>query len=85
MTELAEAYQEASAKRNGEPQLQVDTHASPLEANRQLIRSLNKSGQYMALRERLRAVVVRTVQERWAPASVWLLKILIRGMESGVN
>eukprot|EP00200_Dunaliella_tertiolecta_P007050 CAMPEP_0202384242 /NCGR_PEP_ID=MMETSP1127-20130417/54291_1 /ASSEMBLY_ACC=CAM_ASM_000462 /TAXON_ID=3047 /ORGANISM="Dunaliella tertiolecta, Strain CCMP1320" /LENGTH=952 /DNA_ID=CAMNT_0048984007 /DNA_START=54 /DNA_END=2909 /DNA_ORIENTATION=+ len=62
LSQLAAAYLDVSAKHD---QGQVDPAASPLEANKKLVKSLNKSGQYMAMRNGLKAAIVRTVQERF--------------------
>eukprot|EP00967_Tisochrysis_lutea_P107679 scaffold166277_cov16-Tisochrysis_lutea.AAC.1 len=57
LSQLAAAYLDVSAKHD---QGQVDPAASPLEANKKLVKSLNKSGQYMAMRNGLKAAIVRT-------------------------
>jgi len=63
LTQLAAAYLEVNTKQD--PKTPMNPTVPPLEANKKLVKSLNKSGQYMAMRDGLKAAIVRTVQERW--------------------
>ena len=85
--ELAAAY--ASWSRDTRPAkdmapAEVDACVrAPLDAHRTLVRALNKSGQYGALRTSLKAAVVRQAQERWGSGLVMDHRVLTRAARWG--